>query len=383
MSAGKSRTRLWFLVHGWMGLPLWALLLFICVTGTLASVSREILWLADPAVRASGTGADLPPNALVAAVESVSAGARVTAILRDESYLAVQVRLARPDGTTASAWVDPATGTVQGYSNGAKFLRFLRALHGWLLVPAINGISVGWYAVSLMALPLLGSLITGLVVYKRFWRAFYQPRLRLNQTARVVWGDVHRLAGVWGLWFVLLMAITGLWFLIQAVIVNSGGALGQGRQSVALAREDLPMLASGQSVPRPDLDQAVRTAQAALPGFTVTRIILPGNAFEPLTLHGDGRVPLLSDTVTVNPFSGTVVTVQLGGDQPPLLLAARIFRPLHVGNFAGLWVKLVWFVFGAMLSAMVLSGMVIWSKRTFRAAVQHCGDVLREQQSHA
>ena len=39
-------------------------------------------------------------------------------------------------------------------------------------------------------------------------------------------------------------------------------------------------------------------------------------------------------------------------------------RPLHTGDFGGIWVKLIWFVFGLLLSMMVLSGLLIWSKRT-------------------
>lgn len=56
MSGGKSRTRLWFLWHSWLAMPIWAFLFFICVTGTIAVVSTEITWLVDPSMRASGGG---------------------------------------------------------------------------------------------------------------------------------------------------------------------------------------------------------------------------------------------------------------------------------------------------------------------------------------
>lgn len=39
-------------------------------------------------------------------------------------------------------------------------------------------------------------------------------------------------------------------------------------------------------------------------------------------------------------------------------------RPLHTGDFGGLWIKLIWFFFGLILSMMVLSGLLIWTKRT-------------------
>ena len=39
-------------------------------------------------------------------------------------------------------------------------------------------------------------------------------------------------------------------------------------------------------------------------------------------------------------------------------------RPLHTGDFGGMWIKLIWFFFGLVLSMMVLSGLLIWTKRT-------------------
>jgi uncharacterized iron-regulated membrane protein len=63
---------------------------------------------------------------------------------------------------------------------------------------------------------------------------------------------------------------------------------------------------------------------------------------------------------------------------PGLELVTESMRPLHTGDFGGIWVKLVWFFFGLLLSMMVLSGLLIWSKRTAlataaRAQAQHQG----------
>ena len=44
-------------------------------------------------------------------------------------------------------------------------------------------------------------------------------------------------------------------------------------------------------------------------------------------------------------------------------------RPLHTGDFGGLWIKLIWAFFGLVLSMMVLSGLLIWTKRTALATL--------------
>lgn len=56
----KSRSKLWFLVHSWLALPIWFFVLIVCVTGTLAVVSQEIVWLANPQMRASQPSDDAP-----------------------------------------------------------------------------------------------------------------------------------------------------------------------------------------------------------------------------------------------------------------------------------------------------------------------------------
>ena len=78
----KSRSKLWFLVHSWLTLPVWFFVLIVCVTGTLAVVSQEIVWLATPEARASQPSDDAP----LLTYEQV-----LTAIHKSEPALAVQV----------------------------------------------------------------------------------------------------------------------------------------------------------------------------------------------------------------------------------------------------------------------------------------------------
>src|SRR3546814_3107601 len=72
-----------------------------------------------------------------------------------------------------------------------------------------------------LGLPLLVSLVTGLVVYKRFWKGFFRPTLRIRHGARIFWGDFHRLSGIWSIWFIAVISITGTWFLIQALLSDN------------------------------------------------------------------------------------------------------------------------------------------------------------------
>jgi uncharacterized iron-regulated membrane protein len=69
-------------------------------------------------------------------------------------------------------------------------------------------------------------------------------------------------------------------------------------------------------------------------------------------------------TATINPYNGEVAATRLISDRSTLEFVTESMRPLHTGDFGGLWIKLIWAFFGLLLSMMVLSGLLIWTKRT-------------------
>jgi|TARA_R110000796_G_scaffold241303_2_gene362744 uncharacterized iron-regulated membrane protein len=369
--AKKSQARTWFLVHSWLALPVWFFLLIICVTGTLATVSQEIIWLANPDVRANKPADDaqrLTHEQVIQAIEQKAPEVIVRSIGRpDEGHFALNVQTTYPDGSSPTLYVNPYTGDIQGVSPQFDFRQFTRALHGWWLVPFTNGFSWGWYLVSFMGLPMLVSLITGLVVYKRFWKGFLKPRLRFNQGKRIFWGDFHRLSGIWSIWFIAIMSVTGTWFLVQAVLFDNHISISTEGVPPVIPRDVVPLAASADAVPRIDLDQAVAIASERVPGLDVSSVRLPAYAYGHISISGRGNYPLMFQSVEVNPYNGEIDSVRLLSDRSALEFVTESMRPLHTGDFGGLWVKMIWFVFGLMLSMMVLSGLLIWSKRTAKA----------------
>ena len=364
----KSRSKLWFLVHSWLALPIWFFVLIVCFTGTLAVVSQEIVWLAQPEVRASKPDGDPPMlsfDQLRASVEAAQPGVYVSSIERpDESHFAPTVRVTYPDSRTTTLYVNPYTGVVQGEAAQFNFQAFTRALHGWWLVPFTNGYSWGWYLVSLLGLPMLASLVTGLVVYKRFWKGFLKPTLRFKHGARIFWGDFHRLSGIWSIWFIAVISITGTWFLIQAILSDNQISISSNQVLPVIARENVPTAPAGQPAPVLSLDAIEKIAIDKIPGLDVSFISLPSNAYSHTEVGGRSWYPLMYQTASVNPYSGAVEAHELLSDRSKLEFVTESMRPLHTGDFGGIWIKLIWFLFGLLLSMMVLSGLLIWTKRT-------------------
>ncbi|WP_139670402.1 PepSY domain-containing protein [Pseudomonas sp. F16(2018)] len=369
-SRKKSNSKLWFLVHSWLALPIWFFVLIVCFTGMLAVVSQEIVWLANADVRASKPDDDSQRMSYQQVLDAMHKAEPDLAVRffsqPDGSHFALQASVTRADGTNALLYVNPYSGAIQGQRPDFDFEAFTRALHGWWLVPFSNGYSWGWYLVSLLGLPMLASLVTGLVVYKKFWRGFFKP-VRTGHGRRIFWGDLHRLAGVWSIWFISVISITGTWFLIQAILGDNHVTISSEPVTPVIARQQVPQTPDGSPAPRIDLDEAARIATQAVPGLDVSFISLPATAYSHYSMGGRGWYPLMFQTAEVNPYTRNVDAQFLLGDRSALEFVTESMRPLHTGDFGGLAIKLIWFFFGLVLTLMVFSGLLIWTKRTAQA----------------
>lgn len=370
----KSRSKIWFLVHSWLALPIWFFVLIVCFTGTLAVVSKEIMWLVNPEMRANQPSADAPRLSFEQVRATIQRDDPQVIVGRisepDGDYFALNVRATYPGGRSVTAYANPYTGVIQGVAPSFDFPAFTRALHGWWLVPFTNGFSWGWYMVSMLSIPLLASLITGLVVYKKFWKGFFKPTLRISQGARIFWGDFHRLSGIWSIWFIAVISITGMWFLIQAILSDNQISISsQSPIASVIPHASVPLTADGSPAPMISLDKAVEITRQKIPGLEPSMISAPLNAYSNISVAGRSWYPLMFQTAEINPYSGEIATSHLLSDRSALEFVTESMRPLHTGDFGGIWIKLIWTFFALILSMMVLSGLLIWSKRTALATL--------------
>ena len=129
-------------------------------------------------------------------------------------------------------------------------------------------------------------------------------------------------------------------------------------------RESVPLTADGSPAPMISLEAAIREAKERIPGLDESFVSLPANAYSYLSVGGRSWYPLMFQTADINPYTGEVAATRLLSDRSGLEFVTESMRPLHTGDFGGIWIKLIWFFFGLLLSMMVLSGLLIWTKRT-------------------
>src|SRR3546814_19105280 len=119
---------------------------------------------------------------------------------------------------------------------------------------------------------LAASLVTSLIFYKRFWRGFF--KLQTHRGAKVFWSDLHKLTGLWGLWFVTLIAVTGIWYLAEWKITDE-------------APYPDPPAAEGSVTRTLSISRLVAAAERAYPPLEV-RPVVPGQMVSGMfEVHGE------------------------------------------------------------------------------------------------
>lgn len=359
MTAARMRkgNRFWFVLHSWLGLKLSIFMSFVLVTGTLAVLSSEMDWATHASMRVGPR--PLSERAswgeMYAAARAAYPGWSIYNLTEPiDPWFAAQAFGRTREGHTRLIDIDPYTAEVRGDRHWLSFHRFFRNTHRHLMLPVTYGVPV----VSALSFVLLGSMITGILVYKKFWRGFFRMPRRGN--ARRLNGDLHRLCGAWTFSFMPVIALTGIFYFAESL----------GWQAPPFGHLP-PIPESEVTLTAGDIDAMAARAQQALPGLRIARMLPPRQPGDPLVFQGYTDSTWLmrprASYVAFDPASGEPIASHRSRDAGLHQRISEMADPLHFGYFGGLPTKMVWFVFGAAMSALSITGIVIYGKRTVRS----------------
>lgn len=353
--ARRKPVPLSFWLHSIFGLKLSLFLGFVCLTGTIATVSHEIEWLYKPELRATAVSGDADWGRMWDAASRAHPQAVLGGIgsfdRSDAPYFVKSVSATDAKGDDFTIYVDPGTRVVTGYEYGRSFQDFMRALQYYLFAPG----TIPVYVVTSVGFILILSLVTGLITYKKFWRGFFRMP-RWHRDRRTWFGDLHRLIGLWSLWFVALIGLTSVWYFVE----HAGLNLETPEPVIAtpLAR---------QHGTRRQIAVWAALAHEQMPGLAITAIYLPYEPGNPVIVQGQWRAWLVrerTNAVFVDPATNQIVGKRVAHDMGIGERIVHTADPLHFGNFGGLTSKLIWVLFGLLLTGVAGSGAYIYAKRT-------------------
>jgi uncharacterized iron-regulated membrane protein len=242
----------------------------------------------------------------------------------------------------------------------------------------------GMMIAGLLGVVLVLALVTGLLIHlRRLGEQLF--RFRRRAEPRRLWSDLHKVLGVWGLPFQLMIGFTGGVIGIGVVLVPQLARPTVGSDPAVVAREAYgdelvpatpPASPPATAPPAPAAlpapvamlmpgDLAAR-AEAALPGFEAEYIAVAswGASGAVATVYGERPGDRLypQARIALRAADGTLLGI---GDGPTrdTQAALEAMYGLHFATYGGLTLRLVYALLGIAGWLTILTGNWIWIER--------------------
>ena len=365
MRQSGDRLRHWVRkFHLWLGLSFGALLVLLGLTGSLLAFYPELDAMLHPEIRVEGEASPDFDRALTtvrAEWPDKVGGWRFEVTGTNGAIPARYYKpLERPGYSfrPLMVWLSPDGTTVLRRDYWGEYaVTFVYDVHNKLLLDSIGGALVGWLGFGCLAL-----LLSGLWAW---WpRGSWAKALRFKRNAHPQRSlrDWHKLAGLSGLLFLLLLTVTGI---MLALPEESDAALGAAGLTVSNAPH---VRDTGATVPLSTTpSRAVAAAHAALPGARLAWIETPpaagGNWRLRMQVPGDPSYRFPHSFIWVEGGSGRVLAVQDARAGGGGTAVNNWLHPLHDGSAGGLPGRLLVVLAGLVPALLFWTGWLRWRRR--------------------
>ena len=231
------------------------------------------------------------------------------------------------------------------------------------------GRPIGLILTGFLGLTLLVSTVTGLFIHRKLIKELFT--FRWLKGFDVTISDGHKVMGIWGSIFNIVIGFSGAFLGLATVILLPAAAF------VSFGGDQDKLIETFTAIPEPIIshvnhptnitailsDAQQRYPHAVILDATVMAHndanaqvylrLLGGEAVASQLLHYNGQGEYITSMSSFGDIAGVSIKI------------IEVLFPLHFGNFAGLFVKLLWVMLGLACALMPLSGMMMWlAKRT-------------------
>lgn len=357
----SSTIRFWTWVHRWTSLVSMVFLLLLCLTGLPLIFHDEIdAWLNTDEWRpAHPEGPQLTLDELLARALAERTGDVPIYMSFDTDRPVVNVttgaRADVPDSAMHFASFDATSGAlVPPADRGEHVMDFIFRLHTDLFLGLPGMLFLG-----LMGLLLLIALVSGVVLYAPFMRRLDFGTVRQRKSPRIWWLDYHNLLGITTTGWVFVVGLTGVINTLEQPIIDTWRATALSDLISNLdqdARTDSSL----------SLDRIVTQASEEAINMQLQFVAFPGSPFSTESHYAiffHGKTPATERIITpvlVHAADGTSTGLR---EMPWFVQALSLSRPLHFGDYGGLFLKIVWAILDVITIIVLLSGLYLWIKK--------------------
>ena len=392
-------------IHLWLSVPFGLIITLVCFSGAMLVFENEANeWFRrDLYYVETLKESPLPMDKLLEKVATtLPDSVAVTGVsISSDPGRAYQVSLSKP--RRASLYVDQYTGEVKGKSERSGFFMFMFRMHRWLLDsmnPGNEGIFWGKMIVGVSTLLLVFVLISGIVIWWPRTRKALKNSLKITATKgwRRFWYDLHVAGGMYALIFLLAMALTGLtwsfpwyrtaFYKVFGVEVQQRAAQGHEQKSDAQKRNT--KLAAhrekkreGNEVRKGERSRRPENNHSDMYSVTSPFVywqeiydklrrqnpeykqisISSGTASVSFNRFGNQRA---SDRYSFNTDNGEFTETSLYQHQDKSGKIRGWIYSVHVGNWGGMFTRILTFIAALLGAALPLTGYYLWIKRLIK-----------------
>ena len=392
-------------IHLWLSVPFGLIITLVCFSGAMLVFENEANeWFRrDLYYVETVKGSPLPMDKLLEKVATtLPDSVAVTGVsISSDPGRAYQVSLSKP--RRASLYVDQYTGEVKGKSERSGFFMFMFRMHRWLLDsmnPGNEGIFWGKMIVGVSTLLLVFVLISGIVIWWPRTRKALKNSLKITATKgwRRFWYDLHVAGGMYALIFLLAMALTGLtwsfpWYrtaFYKVFGVEVQQRVAQGHEQKSDAQKRNTKLAAhrekkreGNEVRKGERSRRPENNHSDMYSVTSPFVywqeiydklrrqnpeykqisISSGTASVSFNRFGNQRA---SDRYSFNTDNGEFTETSLYQHQDKSGKIRGWIYSVHVGNWGGMFTRILTFIAALLGSALPLTGYYLWIKRLIK-----------------
>jgi uncharacterized iron-regulated membrane protein len=248
-------------------------------------------------------------------------------------------------------FVHPQSGAFLGTRGGSddmkhNFMSWLSKFHN-----SFHLGKAGEWLLGVFSIVFLLSIITGLILFrKNIWAVLSFKKAVYKK------GNLHQLIGVYALIFNLMIAVTGFW--MQRYVF---------KKEFYATDNYTPVLKASPAFPF-KYDSAFAQVKKTYPDFTAAVIYFAQSNKSKTTVYG-GRASnayihskKFADVIMLD-SAGNIAKTRMINENPAADRYDIINSQLHMGNFGGLGIKIIYFVFGLSGGLLSITGFLLWWRR--------------------
>lgn len=349
------------LVHKWIGLIFGAAVTIICLSGAVMVFENEISEFSHKDIIYAGQSDSAPLHAdtLIQRIKAETGETAISEIIIPEDKEKCY-KISFPKSPKTYFYADPYDGKIKGSTERSKFFSMMRKLHrNFMLEGSMK--KVGKNIVGAATISMLLLLISGLIYMlpKNKKAILNIMKINVKKGMKRFMFDLHTSGGIYAGLFLIIMAITGLTWSFKWYNNIFYDIIGAKQAKEKITKTFIP-----------DKQNSKKSKELT----NVQKLL---DIFNEMNVSGDIRItpdfaevstdafanPRAADKYFYDNRTGAITNIVLYKNLPRSAKAKSIIYNIHVGNWCGLFSKILTFVAALVGASLPITGYYIYFKR--------------------